>query len=53
MSYIKMINIKYLDNKLKCASDISVAANNNNNVNIADSHVKERAASDLAHRTRP
>lgn len=41
----------YLHNELKCAGNISIAANNNDYVDIADPHVKERAAADLSNRT--
>jgi hypothetical protein len=41
----------YLNNKLECTSYISVATDNNHNVDIANSHVKKRATSNLPHRT--
>lgn len=40
----------YLNNKLECACYISIAADHNDNVYIADSHVKERATSNLPNR---
>lgn len=41
----------YLNHKLKGTSDICVAAHNNHDVNIANSHVKERATPNLPNRT--
>lgn len=43
--------VNYLDNKLESTSYICIAADNNHNVDIADSHIKERAATNLSHRT--
>ena len=34
--------VQYLNNKLESASDIGVVADNNDNVDITDPHVKER-----------
>jgi hypothetical protein len=45
-------SVAYLDNKFESTSNISIAANNNHNVNITDPHIKEGAASYLANRTR-
>jgi hypothetical protein len=41
----------YLNNKLESTSYICIAADNNHNVDIADSHIKERATTNLPHRT--
>ncbi len=41
----------YLNHKLECTSCIGIATDNNDNVDIADAHVQERAATYLAHRT--
>ena len=41
----------YLNNKLESTSYISITADNNYDVDIADSHVKERATSNLSHGT--
>jgi len=46
----KLQVVEYLNNKLESASHIGVIANNNNNVDIADPHVKERASTNLPHR---
>lgn len=43
--------INYLNNKLESASYISIAADNYDDVDIADPHVKERTATNLLHRT--
>jgi hypothetical protein len=43
--------VDYLNNKFECTSYISIAADNNHNVDIANSHVKERATSNLPHWT--
>jgi len=42
--------VEYLNNKLESASHIGIIADNNNNVDIADPHVKERASTNLPHR---
>jgi hypothetical protein len=39
----------YLDHKLQCAGGIGIAADNNDNIHVADAHVKERTASYLPH----
>lgn len=41
----------YLNNKLESTSYISIAADDNYNVHIANSHIKKRATSYLPHRT--
>lgn len=41
----------YLNNKLESTSYICIAADNDHNVDIADSHIKERATTNLSHRT--
>ena len=41
--------VQYLNNKLESASDIGVVADNNDNVDITDPHVKERASTNLPH----
>ena len=46
-----MDNLNYLNDKLEGTSYISIAVDNNHNVDIANSHVKERATSNLPHRT--
>lgn len=43
---------RYLNNKLECTRHIGIAADNNHNVDITNSHVKERAAPNLSYRTR-
>ena len=43
----KYITDAYLNNHLESTSNIGIAANNNHNVHIANSHVKERAISNL------
>jgi hypothetical protein len=41
----------YLNHKLECTSCIGIATDNNDNVDIADAYIQERAATYLAHRT--
>lgn len=45
--------LAYLNNELECTSYISIAADHNHDVYIANSHVKEGAASNLPHRACP
>lgn len=47
----KRQEIAYLNNKLESASYVSIAADNDHYVDIADSHIKERATTNLPHRT--
>ena len=42
-----------LNDKLERTSDIGIAADNNDDVDIAYSHVKERASADLPNRASP
>lgn len=42
---------EYLNNKLESTSHVCVGADNNDDIDITDSHVKERATSNLPHRT--
>jgi hypothetical protein len=41
----------YLNHKFECTSCIGIAADNSDNVHIADAHIQKRAATYLAHRT--
>ena len=40
-----------LNNELESTSNISIAADNNDDVDIADTHIDEGAATNLTHRT--
>jgi hypothetical protein len=42
----------YCKHKLESTSYICIASDNNHNVDIADSHIKEKATTNLPHRTR-
>lgn len=47
-------NLKvYLNNEFESTSNISIATNNNHDVDIADSHIHEGAATNLTHRAIP
>lgn len=47
----KEVGASYLNDKLESTGHIRVAVDNNHNVDIANSHVKERATPNLPHRT--